>query len=119
MTLKRKRPARSEALIVPGRADQLPRYPKAAELATAGLGVVNASHLALALNEDNGKFSGWWTMHHADGTAEYQAYLRPWHEDWFDTFPAKSFWHAIAIAMEIGKATPGCVFEGRYGDASR
>jgi hypothetical protein len=58
-------------------------------------------------------FSGWHiATNHYNGARRPEAYLRPWHADWYDLYPAADACTAECIAIELMRATPGCEYEG-------
>lgn len=56
--------------------------------------------------------AGW--MHNYDNLRHqgYAAFLRPYHEGWYDLFYVDSWMEAVAKALEITRQTPDCEYVG-------
>lgn len=62
--------------------------------------------------------SGFIIGNHPDGSTRYEAFLRPYSEDWYDLYPAATWWEAMAKGMAIAAERPDCAFVGGLGKAA-
>jgi hypothetical protein len=57
-------------------------------------------------------WSGWWRTRDRWGQPTgYEAYRRDDDADWYDLYPAPTWWDALNIALGLAATVPGCQFE--------
>lgn len=56
--------------------------------------------------------AGWAPYREVDRIVGYVAFRRPYSEDWYDLIHVDTWWHAVAVALQIASETPGCEFVG-------
>lgn len=61
--------------------------------------------------------AGWIVGAGPDGSRRYEAFLRPYSEDWYDLFSAATWWEALAKGMALARDNEDCAFDGRIGEA--
>jgi len=58
-------------------------------------------------------WTGWWQTKDRWGqAAHFEAYRRDDDADWFDLYPAQTWWAALNTALKLAASIPGCRFEG-------
>lgn len=80
-------------------------YSEAGEIATAA-----------KAEADLPDFETGWSPYIEDGEpAGYVAFLRPWHENWYDLYHFWNWVDAISCALALTNTRPGCVYVGGPG----
>jgi hypothetical protein len=62
--------------------------------------------------------SGWWlSTNDQTGEVKAEAWFAPESRDWYDIYPARTWWDALAKALALAAAHDDCEFSGGPGDA--
>lgn len=79
-------------------------YSEADDFATAAIAAADA---------DLPEFETGWRPYVEDGKpAGFVAFLRPWHENWYDLYHFDNWVEAISRAVSLTKTRPNCLYVG-------